>query len=96
VILVLIFLEEELIDKNFRHDKIFMLVLCFKNIIEIIQSEIFLSLKQILEISIRILSDNNDVVNSKSTEIESLIKNKICIYFDTEKNNDQGGFSWVF
>lgn len=87
---VLTSLEEAFLDKNFRHDKVFLLVLCFKSVLEIVQSEIFLSLKQILQVSIRIVNDNNDIVNSKSTEIESLIKNKICIYFDTEKQNDQG------
>ena len=84
-------LDEGFNGKEFRHDKITTLVLCFRNIIEIIQSEIFLSLKQILEISIRIINDNNDAINSKSIEIESIIKNKIGIYFDNEQENDQGG-----
>jgi hypothetical protein len=30
------------------------------------------------------------VINSKSIEIESIIKNKIGIYFDNENDNDQG------
>ena len=82
--------EEGFFGKDFRPDKIFMLVLCFRNIIEIVQSEIFLSLKQILDISIRIINDTNDVINSKSIEIESIIKSKIGIYFDSENDNDQG------
>lgn len=70
-----------------------MLVLCFRNIIELVQSEIFLSLKQILEISIRIINDTSDVINTKSIEIESIIKNKIGIYFEHEKQNHQGGLT---
>ena len=82
-------IDHVLFGKDFSSDKMFVIVLCFRNMMEIIQSEVFLSLKNILKISIRILNDSDDNINSKSDEIESIIKNKILNFFDDYKQNHQ-------
>lgn len=77
--------EKEIHSKQFPSSQIPKLVLCFKNMIEFMQTEIFVSLSQILKISLRIINDSDDNINQKSTEIEAIIKEKIKLHYFERK-----------
>ena len=75
-------LDETFFTSEIELDNIKEVVICFKNLMEIIQAEIFLRLKKVLKISHRILNDTDDSINSKSIDIESIVKDKIRYFFD--------------